>query len=81
MRATCDAYAWGAVEGLTFMRKVDAELSKGTMARLLFCTPENITPQQISDVVKNYVRDHPEERSNTTSEMALIAMLRAFPCK
>lgn len=44
------------------------------------CTPEGVTVEQGVDIVKKYIRQHPEERHTFAADMVLGAMIEAFPC-
>jgi hypothetical protein len=44
------------------------------------CVPENST-QQLVDVVKRYLDQHPEQRHYSATSFAAAALAAAFPCK
>lgn len=45
-----------------------------------FCMPSHVTVGQITDVVKKYLRDHPERRHYTAASVVGAAISVAFPC-
>ena len=44
------------------------------------CLPNNVTIQQIVDIVAKYLSDHPERRHYGASSESGIALMQAFPC-
>jgi Rap1a immunity proteins len=49
--------------------------SQGTI-----CTPKEVTLHQTVDVILNYVREHPEQRSMAAPVLTRAALGQAFPC-
>ena len=47
----------------------------------LFCLPSNITLLQAIRVVVKYLKDHPESLHTDGSGLAILALIKAFPCK
>jgi hypothetical protein len=47
----------------------------------LFCVPTQATIRQVTDVVKKYLADHPENRHFAASSVVMVALGEAFPCK
>ena len=45
------------------------------------CLPQNVSGQQVLDVVRDYFRDHPEDRHHVASDEVILALRTAFPCK
>jgi hypothetical protein len=76
------AYCTGYVVGVTdaFMA-VNGLIANGrTMPST--CPPkEHLAPDQVRDVVVQYLTTHPEERHLAAAADALRALLAAFPCK
>lgn len=44
------------------------------------CLPDNVTDEQIFDIVGTYVNDHPEERHKSASLLIMRALKNIFPC-
>jgi hypothetical protein len=66
-RHFCLGYVVGITDGSNF---------HGAM-----CVPSGVTRDQITDVVTNYLRAHPEGRDHSAAEQVLIALGQVFPCK
>jgi hypothetical protein len=47
----------------------------------ILCPPENVTVGQIAAIVRNYLRDHPEERNTAGIELVVKALMPFFKCK
>ena len=64
------------------MGVTDAE-SITTLSRRspLFCIPYGVTGEQLTDVVKKYLGEHPEQRHATGASLVITAMANAFPCR
>jgi hypothetical protein len=45
------------------------------------CLPKDIAPEQVRDVVVQYLTAHPETRHVAAASQALLALEAAFPCK
>lgn len=45
-----------------------------------YCASPDVTTMQEIDVVKNYLRDVPDQRQYAASSVVLSAMYRAYPC-
>jgi Rap1a immunity proteins len=68
----CMARIEGVVEGLgTGLQTPQRSLP--------FCIPDGVTNFQIKDIVYKYIIDHPEQRQFHLSEIALYALIAAFP--
>jgi Rap1a immunity proteins len=50
--------------------------------KVLFCMPEQgvIVVQQIQDVVRAYLRDHPADRHESASDLTVRALKAVYPC-
>jgi hypothetical protein len=46
----------------------------------LACFPQNVTSEQLREVVVRFLSDHPELRYLSASSLATFALRRAFPC-
>ena len=44
------------------------------------CRPDGLTGSQLGDVVKLYLRNHPETRHQTADELVGAALKEKFPC-
>ena len=44
------------------------------------CVPDVVKASQLRDVVKIYLRNHPEERHHQASSLVVAALKQAFPC-
>jgi hypothetical protein len=64
----------GYINGMA--HEMEAEAHRGQI-----CLPENSMFSQVMDVVKNYLRDHPDNRHKGTPELVRNALIIAFPCK
>ena len=45
-----------------------------------FCMPDGVTGGQLGDVVKLYLRNHPEDRHRPADELVAAALKEKFPC-
>jgi hypothetical protein len=68
----CLGYVEGAVDYFEGLRSYSHEPQ---------CVPDGTVPQQVQDVVVNYLRDHPENRSSKASEMVVLAVSQAWNCR
>lgn len=71
----CSGYITGAMDGISISETIS---TPGTHS---FCVPAIANPTQIVDVVKNYIRNNPAQRSRTASAIVYLALREAFPCK
>ena len=69
----CFAYLMGAIE--TFGVLAAADQVK------YFCVPPNVEKGQMMDVVKLYLRDHPETRQYHAPTLVMLALKEKFPCQ
>ena len=74
----CDHYVWGSAEGVIYMNRLAAAASKDINRGI--CLPDAITPRQIMDLIKKYLKDHPAERNETASSLVFAALSDAYPC-
>jgi hypothetical protein len=68
-QGTCDGYVVGVQDALDGLR--------------LFCVPEGssgVVAKQLVDVVKLYLRDHPESQHYSASSQVTEALKEKFPC-
>jgi hypothetical protein len=68
----CTAYILGAAE--TF------EALKSANQVTFYCVPPDVEKGQVIDVVKLYLRDHPEKRQSASPTLVMIALAEKFPC-
>jgi hypothetical protein len=45
-----------------------------------FCSPENVTAGQVSDMVKRYLDNNPSTRHKTAESLINLALKQAWPC-
>lgn len=45
------------------------------------CVPNGITGREIAEVVVRFISEHPAEKHHAMSDVALAALLNAFPCR
>lgn len=76
---SCDFYIWGNIEGLMYMNRLSSSVSKDI--DIAICLPNGVTPQQLMDVGKKYLKDHPEKRNESASHSIFFALSEAFGCK
>lgn len=60
---------------------IDIQTSGGQVNGRRACIPANADTNQIVDLFKNYVRDHPERRHLLAANLAAEAFALAFPCR
>ena len=79
LESFCISYIWASSEDLHFSN-YDPRVTR-VITRQIHNTrkPAAITPQQIADIVKYYLRDNPKERSDSTSSSVLLALRKVFP--
>jgi hypothetical protein len=66
----CNAYVIGVID--------KQEVTDGTK---VFCVETHVTIGQASDVVREYLRQHPERRHHQAASLVDDALAAAFPCK
>ena len=78
-QAYCKGYAVGVADALM---AVNAMKANG-FAIPSACTPqgEHVKPEQVRDIVVQYLTAHPEIRHKAAGGHALVALQAAFPCK
>jgi hypothetical protein len=69
----CISYVIGAAEALVALQQ-----AKQTGPE--YCLPPHVQRRQVSDVVKLFLRDHPENRQNTAVSLVMLALKEKFPC-
>lgn len=45
------------------------------------CQPTGATIGQVTDVVRHYLNDHPDQREKMASSLVWVALVSAFPCR
>jgi Rap1a immunity proteins len=70
--SACYGYVLGVVDALQVMGADAPKFS--------FCVPERVESGQLVDVVKAFLRDHPEKRHLPASDLVTAALNEKFPC-
>jgi hypothetical protein len=60
---------------------IDIQSSGGAVNGKKACIPRNADMNQMVDLFKNYVRDHPDRRHLLAANLAAEAFALAFPCR
>jgi hypothetical protein len=60
---------------------VNIQMSGAAVGRSRSCIPPNADMNQIVDVFRGYVHDHPEKRHLLAANLAAEAFALAFPCR
>ncbi len=47
----------------------------------LFCTPDAFDNGQAADLIKRYLKEHPERGGESASRVVSDALVKAYPCK
>jgi Rap1a immunity proteins len=66
-RVYCRGYSGGVIDTLSSLHKI--------------CPPVGEIPQQVSDIIVNYLIAHPERRQEPASWLAYAAFLAVWPCR
>jgi len=45
------------------------------------CLPKGATTAQLTDIVRKYLTDHPENRHYNAESLVILSVRNAFPCK
>ncbi|MEP5188127.1 MAG: Rap1a/Tai family immunity protein [Marinomonas sp.] len=69
----CIAYVVGSVDALTSAQTIDGFPT-------IICVPENVSSNQLKDIVLLYLEKHPEDRHLGGSTIVMVAVAKAFPC-
>jgi len=69
----CTSYILGAAE--TFQALHEANQVT------YYCVPSGVENGQVEDVVKLYLRDHPETRQKSAPTLVMLALKEKFPCQ
>lgn len=72
----CSGWATGVLEGLR-LSEAEHEIPRGAQ---LVCAPEGNSPNQMVQIVRKYVSDHPEKEHIPMTVIATQALASAFPC-
>ncbi len=51
------------------------------MRGVLFCTPDAFDNGQAADLIKRYLKEHPERGGESASRVVSDALVKAYPCK
>jgi hypothetical protein len=77
-----EGYCLGYVLGVTDAFMVANAGEAAGLALASFCPPkEHLAPDQVRDIVVQYLTAHPETRHKPATHEAMVALLAAFPCK
>jgi Rap1a immunity proteins len=77
-QAYCKGYVVGVADAISVVTAQIANV--GSIAPT--CLPkEHLAPEQVRDVVVQYLTAHPETRHEVAAAEAVKALLAAFPCK
>jgi hypothetical protein len=60
---------------------VNIQMSGAAVAGRRACLPPNANMNQIVDIFRAYMRDHPEKRHLLAANLAAQAFYEAFPCR
>lgn len=77
----CKGYILGSAEGLGVMNSVDEHFAPNAAIKKLFCVPPGLAPNDLTDVVKKYLNENPQDRGQPASFVVLLSLGKAFPCK
>ena len=69
----CQGYVLGAAETYTALQLANQVT--------YFCVPAGAEKGQVLDVVKLFLRDHPETRQKSAPTLVMIALREKFPCQ
>jgi hypothetical protein len=76
----CTARAGSFLEGSCYgFIQGASDLANG-LAIVNVCLPHGVTVQEVADVVKKYLTDHPAERHYIAFTTVIAALSAAFPC-
>ena len=81
----CTTYIQGTLDGVAWWLDLTSSPQWKSMPNTptlprLYCIPLTVTANQITDVVKKYLNDHPEQRHYSAVSLILDSMTNAFPC-
>jgi Rap1a immunity proteins len=72
----CSGWASGMIQGVS-LSEAEHQIPRGAQ---LVCAPEANSPNQIVQIVRKYVSDHPEKEHTPMTVVATQALAGAFPC-
>lgn len=75
-------YLQGVVDASSYHHDIQEYLRPpSTLASYrMFCAPAGSTAGQIVDIVRTYLRDHPEDRHINAAILVSTALYRVWPC-
>jgi Rap1a immunity proteins len=73
-RAKCLGYVLGAYDAFNTTSRVEGNI-------VILCPPEDLTKGQIRDIVVKYLEENPETRHESASDLVMLALSKAYPCK
>jgi hypothetical protein len=72
----CSGWAMGVIEGVG-LSEAQHQIPRGSQ---LVCAPEGNSPNQMVQIVRKYVSEHPEKEHVPMTVIATQALASAFPC-
>lgn len=72
----CSGWAMGVIEGVS-LSEAQHQIPRGAQ---LVCVPDGNSPNQMVQIVRKYVSDHPEKEHVPMTMIATQALAGAFPC-
>jgi len=72
----CSGWATGVVEGVS-LSEAQHQIPRGAQ---LVCAPKGNSPNQMVQIVRKYLADHPEKEHIPMTMIATQALAGAFPC-
>ncbi len=76
----CTSNNWALCYGFV-ESAADIYTAQNTNSACMPTGQSGVTVEQVVDVVKKYLADHPETRNYPAYSIVLVALDRAFPCK
>ena len=75
----CANYTFGVIGTLNTFQNMLVDTK--TISKRAVCLPENMKPAQAISVLNKYLRENPNTHHYAPSELYLIALALAFPCR
>jgi Rap1a immunity proteins len=72
----CSGWAMGVVEGVS-LSETQHQIPRDAQ---MVCAPEGNSPNQMVQIVRKYVSEHPEKEHSPMTTIATQALAGAFPC-
>jgi len=71
----CSGYIMAAID------LDEALTTRGTIAKPLFCMPENVPISRVTAVVTGYLKAHPDKQDESAAMLVIDALGAGYPCK